>query len=190
MPVLARPLSPGAVAWQSAVAGREALRQSLLSRSPAPCQWLLRCSVSGRMCFQDPSLFQAKANKPFTDTPFSTPESNTGSHFQLYFTALGFCYRLTRQSPYANRPRPGGAPGPSVNLPATGSAVRGRIMLQEEPPLRPPQHRARHSGGPALPDQLVCLSQEWVERLASPLPLGSHRRHRKGSHTLQTTHRP
>lgn len=78
------------------------------------------------MCFQDPSLFQAKANKPFTDTPFSTPESNTESHFQLYFTALGFCYRLTRHSPYANRPCPGGAPGPSVNLPSTGSAVRGQ----------------------------------------------------------------
>lgn len=70
--------------------------------------------------------FTPKLTSLFTDSPFSTPESNTGSHFQLYFPALGFCYRSTRHPPYATPPHPGSAPGASVNLPSTGPAVRGQ----------------------------------------------------------------
>lgn len=39
-----------------------------------------------------------------------------------------------------------------------------------------------------LPDQLVSLSQEGIEGLAGPLPLGSHCRHREGRHALGAMH--
>lgn len=41
----------------------------------------------------------------------------------------------------------------------------------------------------SLPDQLICLPQEWVEGFASSLPLGSHSRDCKGSYRLQTIQR-
>lgn len=90
-----------------------------------------------------------------------------------------------------NKLRPGRVSVPLTSLsPALGGC--GHCTRQLQPPLQqlpPSVSPALVTPHPeSLPDQLVSLSQEGVEGLAGPLPLGSHRRHRKGRHALGATH--
>lgn len=92
------------------------------ARPPGP-----RLILSDRTAREAGTLvhFTPKLMRLFADSPFSTPESNTGSHFQLYFPALGFCYRSTRHPPYATpSPRQCSRPlsEPAIHRPA----VRGQ----------------------------------------------------------------
>lgn len=93
-----------------------------------------------------------------------------------------------RRPAHAWQRRPGAEPASQLLSPPGGPPSARSGWRAGSPDLSALQLEA--ASRVSSPDELVRLPQERVERLAGPLPLGRHRRHREGSHALRTGPRP